>query len=135
MAIKDQIDKILVKRKKKAEELFERLWSLYPSKKGKGKVSEAMKMKLLSIGEEQLVKAIERYKIELEKDASWRKPQDGSTFFYSGYIDYLDENYVPGELQKQQNKPSHNSFHNFEQRQYDYGALEEAFIGKANGLV
>lgn len=123
-------------KKKEANELFEKLWSLYPNKKGKGQVSDTAKLKLLKIGADELLRALERYKVELEKDASWRKPQNGSTFFNSGYIDYLDANYVPGETkqpQKQKNKP--NSFHNFEQRQYDYGALEEAFIGKANGLV
>jgi hypothetical protein len=32
---------------------------------------------------------------ELKKDASWRKPQNGSTFFNSGYVDYLDANFEP----------------------------------------
>jgi hypothetical protein len=41
--------------------------------------------------------AINRYLTELKKDASWRKPQNGSTFFNSGYVDYLDENYVPDQ--------------------------------------
>ena len=120
-------------QKKNAEELFERLWSLYPSKKGKGKVSQTMKMKLLSVGEEELIRAIERYKVELEKDASWRKPQNGSTFFCSGYIDYLDANYVP-EQKKQVKQKSSNKFHNFEQRTDDYKALEERFINKINGI-
>lgn len=113
-------------QKKNAEELFERLWSLYPSKKGKGKVSQTMKKKLLSVGEEELIRAIERYKVELEKDASWRKPQNGSTFFCSGYIDYLDVNYVPTE-NKQAKQKSSNKFHNFSQRNYteaDYKRIE-----------
>ena len=38
-------------------------------------------------------KAIDRYLHELQKDAAWRKPQNGSTFFNSGYVDYLDSNY------------------------------------------
>ena len=113
-------------QKKNAEELFERLWSIYPSKKGKGKVSQTMKKKLLSVGEEELIRAIERYKVELEKDASWRKPQNGSTFFCSGYIDYLDVNYVPTE-NKQVKQKSSNKFHNFSQRNYteaDYKRIE-----------
>ena len=40
-------------------------------------------------------RAINRYLTELKKDADWRKPQNGSTFFTSGYVDYLDSNYVP----------------------------------------
>lgn len=121
-------------QKKEADELFEKLWSLYPSKKGKGKVSDTMKKKLLTVGEEELIRAIERYKVELEKDASWRKPQNGSTFFCSGYIDYLDANYVPAENKQVKKHANSNKFHNFEQRQYDYKALEQRFINKINGI-
>lgn len=76
-----------------ANELFERLWSSYPSKKGKGKVSNADKLALLEIGEEEMNRAVKRYKDGLKAD-QWREPQNGSTFFHSGYIDYLDRNYV-----------------------------------------
>ena len=37
---------------------------------------------------------------------------------------------MPPKQQQQNN----NKFHNFDQRTYDYGALEEAFINKANGI-
>ena len=80
-----------------AKALFERLWKAYPNKKGKGQVSDTQKKRLLAIGEDRLVKAIDRYSLELQKDADWRKAQYGSTFFNSGYVDYLDENYVPGK--------------------------------------
>ena len=73
--------------------LFEDLWKLYPSKKGKGQVSLAAKQRLFKVGHEEMVRAIGRYKADLEKDKDWRKLQNGSTFFNSGYIDYLDENY------------------------------------------
>lgn len=121
------------KPSKKAEEtkeakiLFERLWSLYPNKKGKGKVSDTAKKKLLKIGQEELERAIQRYKTELEKE-DWRKPQYGSTFFSSGYVDYLDANYEPGKREptKQQKE---NKFNNFNQRDYDFAALEQALTG------
>lgn len=79
--------------RKEANELFERLWALYPSKKGKGQVSDRKKAELLKVGFDEMSRAIKRYKECLEKDADWRKPQNGSTFFNSGYIDYLDKNY------------------------------------------
>jgi hypothetical protein len=121
------------KPSKKAEEtkeakiLFERLWSLYPNKKGKGQVSDTAKKKLLKIGHEELERAIKRYKTELEKE-DWRKPQYGSTFFNSGYLDYLDANYEPGKREptKQQKE---NKFNNFNQRDYDFTALEQALTG------
>ena len=73
--------------------LFENLWKLYPVKKGKGQVSLAAKQRLLKVGYEEMARAIDRYKADLEKDSGWRKPQNGSTFFNSGYVDYLDVNY------------------------------------------
>jgi hypothetical protein len=76
---------------------FESVWELYPVKKGKGQVSDAKRKVLYNIGLEELQRAIDRYLAELKKDADWRKPQNGSTFFNSGYVDYLDKNFVPDQ--------------------------------------
>lgn len=73
-------------------DLFERVWKLYPNKKGKGQVSDSKKKELYRVGYEELSRAIDRYKEGLKAD-EWRKPQNGSTFFNRGYIDYLDCNY------------------------------------------
>ena len=77
-----------------ANALFEHLWQLYPNKKGKARISDTTKKKLLDIGEEEMTRAIERYQKDLKKDSDWRKPQNGSTFFGGGYVDYLDKNYA-----------------------------------------
>ena len=109
-----------------ADALFERLWSLYPLKRGKAQVSKANKMHLLDIGFDEFQRAIDRYKADLDNE-TWRKPQNGSTFFNSGYIDYLDANYVPCE---QKNEHKKNSFTDFQgQRKYDYDALEKQLLG------
>lgn len=101
--------------------LFECLWKMYPNKKGKGQVSDSKKMKLFHIGFDEMKRAIERYKSELKKD-EWRKPQNGSTFFNSGYIDYLDDNFE--EL-----KPKTNTkFNNFQQNNYDFDSLEKELL-------
>lgn len=77
-----------------AEEFFERAWQYYPNKRGKGQVSEKSKERLMSHGWDNVKRAIDRYLDDLKKD-EWRQAQNGSTFFNSGYIDYLDENYTP----------------------------------------
>lgn len=108
-----------------ADALFERLWKLYPCKRGKAQVSKANKMHLLDIGFDEFQRAIDRYKADLDNE-TWRKPQNGSTFFNSGYIDYLDANYVPCEQKKEHKK---NSFTDFQgQRKYDYDALEKQLL-------
>lgn len=75
-----------------ADALFERLWALYPLKKGKGSVSDAQKMRLLEIGYDEMARAIERYKKYVDS-IDYLHYKNGSTFFNSGYIDYLDRNY------------------------------------------
>ena len=72
-------------------DFFEKVWHLYPKKKGKGQVSKTQKAKLFKVGYDHLVRCIERYTKENEDE---RYQQYGSTFFNSGYIDYLDENYI-----------------------------------------
>ena len=79
-------------RKKEANALFEQLWSLYPLKKGKGQVSDTQKLKLLDIGYEELKRAISRY-VKYVDSVDYLHYKNGSTFFNSGYIDYLDTNY------------------------------------------
>lgn len=114
-------------QKAEANALFERVWKLYPLKRGKGQVSEASKRRLLDIGFEELERAIDRYKADLDKD-TWKHPQNGSTFFNSGYVDFLDENYEkPKETVK-----AKNSFGDFDQRQQDYDAIELAAIRRIN---
>ena len=105
--------------------LFEQLWKLYPNKRGKGQVSLTAKKRLLEIGYDEMARAIERYKADLEKDSDWRKPQNGSTFFNSGYVDYLDANYTP---QVRQKKKAKNSFINFDERNYDFDELERMLL-------
>ena len=107
------------------EKFFEKIWQLYPRKRGKAKVSIKQKKHLCGLGEE-LLRAIERYKTELEIE-SWKQAQNGDTFFNRGYLDYLDNNYTP-LTKKQPNKIQKNVFHSFHQRTYDWDALERLFL-------
>lgn len=107
-----------------ANALFESLWKLYPLKRGKDKVSDTNKLKLLEIGLDEMSRAIDRYKTEWEKDSDWRKPQNGSTFFNSGYVDYLDANYVPGKSGPQKKS----GFNQFQQNDYDFNELEKELL-------
>ena len=128
---KNRIDKNRTEKKNstsEADELFEKLWSMYPLKRGKGQVSFAKKKQLLDIGYEELERAMNRYKADLEKE-EWRKPQNGSTFFNSGYVDYLDENYVKPVSQKPVAK---NNWSPSKQNDYDFDQLEKELI--ANGI-
>ena len=111
-----------IMRKEEAGLLFEELWQLYPCKKGKGQVSVTAKQRLLKVGRDEMIRAINRFKSELEKDKDWRKPQNGSTFFNSGYVDYLDANYVPDE------RPVKGQFNQFMHQNYDFEKLEREIL-------
>ena len=81
-------------------EFFEVLWSMYPKKKGKAKVSKAQKEKLYKIGHDELSRCIERYKLHIAENRYEDKYiMHGSSFFNKGYEDYLDENNQAPESQ------------------------------------
>lgn len=77
-------------------EFFEEVWKLYPNKRGKAKVSNSKKKEIFKLADE-FKRCIERYKLDVKKQRENGFPelkfQIGSTFFNSGYVDYLDENY------------------------------------------
>ena len=110
--------------KKNADALFEVLWAMYPNKRGKGSVSETKKLALLKIGKEEMERAIKRYLAEQEQ-MTWRKTKNGSTFFNSGYVDYLDANYVPAEVESLEKQNPNNQFNNFKQRDYSMAYIND----------
>ncbi len=88
------------------EEFFESIWKLYPIKKGKGQVSKTKKQKLQRIGYDQIKRCVERFVKDMESEHRDKKYwMHGSTFFNSGYVDYLDENYGPGIAENESEVP------------------------------
>lgn len=84
-----QIKKKETIKERPYEIFFNNLWSLYPNKKGKTKISAKQKKKLLDeVGEEKLKAAILKYSSEVT-DREPKYIMHGSTFFNSGYEDYL----------------------------------------------
>lgn len=81
--------------KKHIEQQVAQIWNRYPLKKGKAAAIKKIPKLIEQYSYEQLIRCIERYELGLQKE-TWRKPQNGSTFFNSGYVDYLDENYQEG---------------------------------------
>ena len=77
----------------KAEQLFEILWMMYPKKEGKGRVSKSKKTEIFKIGIEEMTRAVERYK-KAKRGKEKEYLQMGSTFFNTGYVDYLDKEFV-----------------------------------------
>lgn len=71
---------------------IDELWSLYPNKKGKKIAYKKIERLLDQYSFEELKRCVERYSLETKgKDKQYI--QHGSTFFNSGYVDYLDSNY------------------------------------------
>jgi len=85
---------------------FESLWKLYPRKEGKGSVSKAQKKKLYEIGAEEMTRAVNRYSAKLTAEKTDRKfIKQGSTFFNSGYVDYLDANFADHSTAEPRSEP------------------------------
>ena len=109
-----------------AKKLFEQVWLLYPQKRGKGSVSDAQKLRLQKVGYEELARAIERYKRDVASADFDLQYKHGSTFFNSGYVDYLDANYTEPEsrpVKARAVKPLSNRFSSGDVR--DFSHLEE----------
>lgn len=76
------------------DDFFESIWKLYPIKKGKGQVSTSRKKALQKIGYDQIGRCVDRFLKDMSDSGRDRKYwMHGSTFFNSGYVDYLDENW------------------------------------------
>lgn len=76
------------------DDFFESIWKLYPIKKGKGQVSTSRKKALHKIGYDQIGRCVDRFLKDMSDSGRDRKYwMHGSTFFNSGYVDYLDENW------------------------------------------
>ena len=74
------------------DDFFESIWKLYPIKKGKGQVSTSRKKALQKIGYDQIGRCVDRFLKDMSDSGRDRKYwMHGSTFFNSGYVDYLDE--------------------------------------------
>jgi len=87
-----EIEKDIENTLSEHEQLFEELWKLYPRKEGKARIKKSKKLELFKIGLEEMTRAVERYK-KAKKGKEYEYLQMGSTFFNSGYIDYLDKEY------------------------------------------
>jgi predicted phage replisome organizer len=102
---------------------FEDIWSLYPNKRGKGSIKPARIDILSKIGFEKIKIAIERYikDVELRRidfpDLSYKY---GSTFFNSGYVDYLEDDFEFYKPLKTNAKVKAN----YEQRNYTKDQLD-----------
>ena len=75
-----------------------------------------------------MCRAIERYKQYVDS-VDYLQYQNGSTFFNSGYVDYLDANYEKVAQEKKET----NGFNNFSQRKYDYDELENRLLRRTYG--
>ena len=107
-----------------AQEIFEQAWAMYPEKKGKARVSDKDKRTIAEIGLEHFTRALDRYKAEVEA-SSFKRYQNGSTFFHSGYVDYLDENYSPTT---EKPRSGTHRFNNASERSYDSRELELSLL-------
>jgi hypothetical protein len=81
------------------DEFYNLIWSIYPKKEGKGQVSAKQKKKLFEIGIEEMTRAVNRY-IKAKQGVDKQFLQNGSTFFNSGYVDYLDKDYTEDKPQE-----------------------------------
>lgn len=105
-----ELDKNLKsKSKDNSNQDIEEIWSLYPLKKGKKIAIKKIPKLLKEHGKEQIIRCIDRYIKYVDNQRkngfSTLKYKDGSTFFNTGYMDYLDCNYQEDIITKPKEEP------------------------------
>ena len=118
-------------------EFFDKCWNLYPNKTGKGSISDKVKKDRHKLGDE-FIRCIERYKAYIKKgNIEMKYIKAGSTFWNSGYVDYLDENYHEafGDLKTDEEKTKNRERISAEikkQELEDKRKIDEKYSGDAN---
>ncbi|WP_195972698.1 hypothetical protein [Clostridium thermobutyricum] len=83
--------------KKVSQEEINKIWNMYPKKQGKLKAIIKIPKLINEYGIEQMERCVKRYieYVENERKTGFKDLQykNGQTFFNSGYMDYLDENF------------------------------------------
>ena len=98
---KDKKDKKENNKNIELDIFFESIWILYPNKKGKYGVKPPQRKKLEQLGFEKTKRCIDRY---IKAKPEWQAWQHGSTFFNSGYTDYIADDYEEFAQPKEQPK-------------------------------
>lgn len=87
----------------------EEMWRLYPLKQGKANAIKKIPKLLKQYGKEQIIRCIDRYIQYVDNQRkngfSELKYKNGSTFFNTGYVDYLDCNYQEDIIAKPKEEP------------------------------
>ena len=93
--------------KKVSEEEINKIWNMYPKKQGKLKAIIKIPKLINEYGIEQMERCVKRYieYVENERKRGFKELQykNGQTFFNSGYMDYLDENFEEIQKEKENN--------------------------------
>lgn len=108
---------------------FEEFWAAYPNKQRRHLAEQAYCELLLSgnATEEQMVQSARNY-AKYIKDSGDKVFLPNNFLSKLAFVDYLDENYKPDARQSRGKNPK-NSFHNFEQRDYDFDELMKQING------
>ena len=106
---------------------FDEVWALYPSKRGKNDISKSItKLKVIKS------KTVEEWKVIIDRYVNdkpeYQGYQNGSTFFNGGYVDYLEDNFVP--TPKPQYKPNYSNIPNYNQDKWHQEANFEFVSAK-----
>ncbi|WP_195973070.1 hypothetical protein [Clostridium thermobutyricum] len=110
LELKNNSNKQNKTNKKVSEEEINKIWNMYPKKQGKGYAIKKIPNLIKKYGIEQMERCIKRYieYVENERKTGFKDLQykNGQTFFNSGYMDYLDENFE--EIQKEKSEKENN---------------------------
>lgn len=111
---------------KSADVLFEQFWELYPNKIRRSLAEKAF-FDYMAEGNnpQELIQAAKNYNESVAITETDKVYHPNNFIEKCVFVDYTDENYKKPKMKK----GTMNKFNNFNQRQYDYDALEQQLLG------
>lgn len=99
--VKEEVAEEVKEKNKELKEFLNSICDLYPNNNGKNRMSEKKIKELMKVGYDNLKIAVDRYLhcVQVERDGGFKRSyKDCSTFFNTGYKDYLDGEYKPVDV-------------------------------------
>jgi len=99
--VKEEVKEEVTEKKEELKEFLNSICDLYPNNNGKNRMSEKKIKELMKVGYDNLKIAVDRYLhcVQVERDGGFKRSyKDCSTFFNTGYKDYLDGEYKPVDV-------------------------------------
>lgn len=136
--VKEEVAEEVKEKKEELKDFLNSICDLYPNNNGKNRISEKKIKELMKVGYDNLKISVNRYLhcVQVERDGGFNRGyKDCSTFFNTGYKDYLDGEYKPVDVVKVKKETKNENFIEAIAEAYNEQEGNWFVIGEDQGLL